>query len=113
MYDDYKFVTKRELDDLGLDHLIGQCHYLSISCHKLLELVLYLIGFGYFVGTNLLRAYMHGYFMDIRLYKKAKSVADPFEFEQYRKKKIKEKIEEERTNRVVLQVIQLPITFFV
>lgn len=47
---------------------------------------------------------MHGYFMDIRLYKKAKSVADPFEFEQYRKKKIKEKIEEERSNRVVLQV---------
>lgn len=76
MYDDYKFVTKRELEDLGLDHLIG---------------------------TNLLRAYMHGYFMDIRLYKKAKSVADPFEFEQYRKKKIKEKIEEERANRVVLQ----------
>lgn len=48
---------------------------------------------------------MHGYFMDIRLYKKAKSVADPFEFEQYRKKKIKEKIEEERSNRVVLQVL--------
>lgn len=76
MYDDYKFVTQRELEDLGLDHLIG---------------------------TNLLRAYMHGYFMDIRLYKKAKNVADPFEFEQYRKKKIKDKIEEERTNRVVLQ----------
>ncbi|KAJ1524339.1 hypothetical protein ONE63_010843 [Megalurothrips usitatus] len=76
MYDDYKFVTKRELEDLGLDHLIG---------------------------TNLLRAYMHGFFMDIRLFKKAKSVADPFEFEQYRKKKIKEKIEEERSNRVVLQ----------
>ena len=52
---------------------------------------------------------MHGYFMDIRLYKKAKSVADPFEFEQYRKKKIKEKIEEERTNRVVLQVLYLTL----
>lgn len=23
MYDDYKFVTKKELEDLGLDHLIG------------------------------------------------------------------------------------------
>jgi hypothetical protein len=34
IYDDYKFVTKEELEKLGLDHLIG---------------------------TNLLRAYMHGY----------------------------------------------------
>lgn len=33
IYDDYKFITKQELDSLGLDHL---------------------------VGTNLLRAYMHG-----------------------------------------------------
>lgn len=33
VYDDYKFVTKQELESLGLDHLLG---------------------------TNLLRAYMHG-----------------------------------------------------
>ncbi|XP_044727447.1 nucleolar protein 10 [Chrysoperla carnea] len=75
VYDDYKFVTKSELESLGLDHLLG---------------------------TNLLRAYMHGYFIDIRLYKKAKSVAEPFAFDEYRKKKIREKIEEERTNRVQL-----------
>lgn len=79
IYDDYKFVTKQELENLGLDHLIG---------------------------TNLLRAYMHGYFIDVRLYKKAKSVADPFEFEEYRKKKIRETIEKERVNRV--QVNKLP-----
>ncbi|GLH04953.1 Nucleolar protein 10 [Gryllus bimaculatus] len=75
VYDDYKFVTKKELEELGLDHLIG---------------------------TNLLRAYMHGYFLDFRLYKKAKSVADPFAFEEYKKKKIKSIIEEERGNRVKL-----------
>lgn len=33
IYDDYKFITKQELESLGLDHLLG---------------------------TNLLRAYMHG-----------------------------------------------------
>lgn len=33
VYDDYKFITKQELESLGLDHLLG---------------------------TNLLRAYMHG-----------------------------------------------------
>jgi len=45
VYDDYKFVTKDELEDLSLEHLIG---------------------------TKLLRAYMHGFFMDARLYRKAK-----------------------------------------
>lgn len=79
VYDDYKFVTKQELENLGLEHL---------------------------VGTNLLRAYMHGYFIDVRLYRKAKSVADPFEFETYRKRKIRETIEKDRINRV--QVKKLP-----
>lgn len=41
VYDDYKFLTLKELNTLGLSHLIG---------------------------SDLLRAYMHGYFMDIRLY---------------------------------------------
>ncbi|KAK6639948.1 hypothetical protein RUM43_008225 [Polyplax serrata] len=79
MYDDYKFVTKKELAELGLSHLLG---------------------------TALLRAYMHGYFIDIRLYKKAKSLADPFAFDKYRKQKIREKIEQDRQNRV--KVSKLP-----
>lgn len=73
IYDDYKFVTEKELDELGLAHL---------------------------KGTNLLRAYMHGFFMDIRLYRKARDVIRPFEFDEYKKKKIREKIEEERPKRV-------------
>jgi ribosome biogenesis protein ENP2 len=47
---------------------------------------------------------MHGFFVDIRLYKKAKSVAEPFAFDEYKKKKIRERIEEDRTNRVKLKV---------
>lgn len=43
--------------------------------------------------------------MDIRLYKKAKSLANPFEFEEYRKKKIRETIEKERTHRVQVKVL--------
>ncbi|KAL3882105.1 hypothetical protein ACJMK2_028476 [Sinanodonta woodiana] len=73
VYDDYKFVTRTELDELGLTNLIG---------------------------SSLLRAYMHGFFIDIRLYHKAKALAEPFAYEDYRKKKIREKIEEERANRV-------------
>ncbi|XP_050312689.1 nucleolar protein 10 [Anthonomus grandis grandis] len=80
VYDDYKFVTKEELEALGLGHL---------------------------VGTKLLRAYMHGYFLDVRLYKRAKSVAEPFEFRDYRRKKIREAIDREREGRGV-QIRALP-----
>ena len=45
VYDDYKFVTRMELESLGLGHLIG---------------------------TNLLRSVMHGFFVDIRLYHKVR-----------------------------------------
>ncbi|XP_071438610.1 nucleolar protein 10 [Hetaerina americana] len=76
VYDDYKFVTHKELEELNLSHLLG---------------------------TNLLRAYMHGFFMDVRLYRKALSIADPFAFERYKKQKIKEKIDLERKNRVQLK----------
>jgi hypothetical protein len=47
---------------------------------------------------------MHGFFVDIRLYRKAKSVAEPFAFEEYKRKKVREKIDEDRTNRVRVQV---------
>ncbi|KAI8427818.1 hypothetical protein MSG28_002214 [Choristoneura fumiferana] len=76
VYDDYKFVTKQELESLGLDHLLG---------------------------TNLLRAYMHGYFVDVRLYKRAKSIAEPFAFEEYKRRKIREKIEQERPSRIKVE----------
>ncbi|KAG8227062.1 hypothetical protein J437_LFUL013246 [Ladona fulva] len=76
VYDDYKFITRNELEELCLSHLLG---------------------------TNLLRAYMHGYFVDVRLYRKALAIADPFAYDRYKKRKIKEHIEEERKSRVQLK----------
>lgn len=76
IYDDYKFVTLTDLADLGLDHL---------------------------VGSNLLRAYMHGYFIDMRLYNKAKEVADPFAWERYKKDKIRQQIEVQRPPRLTVK----------
>jgi ribosome biogenesis protein ENP2 len=61
VYDDYKFVTASELEALGLSKAIG---------------------------TSLLRAYMHGYFVDARLYTKARQLSDPFAYEQYRQRRI-------------------------
>ncbi|XP_064151100.1 nucleolar protein 10-like isoform X1 [Loxodonta africana] len=76
VYDDYKFVTKKDLENLGLTHLIG---------------------------SPFLRAYMHGFFMDIRLYHKVKMMVNPFAYEEYRKDKIGQKIEETRAQRVQLK----------
>jgi ribosome biogenesis protein ENP2 len=78
VFDDYKFVTKKELEQLSLDHLIG---------------------------TNVLRAYMHGFFIDNRLYEKAKIL---FSFQasgvglggDWKKELIKKKMEEEAASRI-------------
>ncbi|XP_011363426.1 nucleolar protein 10 isoform X2 [Pteropus vampyrus] len=76
VYDDYKFVTKKDLENLGLTHLIG---------------------------SPFLRAYMHGFFMDIRLYHKVKLMVNPFAYEEYRKDRIRQKIAETRAQRVQLK----------
>ncbi|KAE9049182.1 Nucleolar protein 10 [Phytophthora rubi] len=76
VYDDYRFVTRAEIASFGLDHL---------------------------VGTPLLKAYMHGFFMDARLYNKVKAVAEPFAYDEWRKKKLKEKVEAKQSNRITIQ----------
>ena len=77
IYDDYKFVTQQELESLGLSNMIG---------------------------TNLLRAYMHGYFMNLELYRQAVAKAQPFSYEKYREKKLAEKVDETRNaNRVKIK----------
>ncbi|KAL0404824.1 UNVERIFIED_CONTAM: Nucleolar protein 10 [Sesamum radiatum] len=76
IYDDYKFLTKEDLAKLNLTNLIG---------------------------TNLLRAYMHGFFIDYRLYKKAQSLADPFAYETYIERRKQEKLEAERASRITIK----------
>ncbi|KAL0045866.1 hypothetical protein WJX82_007078 [Trebouxia sp. C0006] len=73
VYDDYRFVTKAEVDRLGLNHLIG---------------------------TSLMRAYMHGYFVDNRLWHKARALAEPFAYDTYRQQRVQQKMEQERKSRI-------------
>lgn len=72
-YDNYKFVDKTELAKLGLEHL---------------------------VGSKLLRAYMHGYFMHLKLYEQAKAVANPFAYDEFLEKQKAEKLGKERASRI-------------
>ncbi|KAG5976801.1 Small ribosomal subunit biogenesis [Claviceps digitariae] len=73
-YDNYKFLTVPELKQLSLAHLIGK--------------------------TNLLRPYMHGYFVASKLYEQAKLIVNPYAWEEDRVKRIKEKVEKERASRI-------------
>jgi ribosome biogenesis protein ENP2 len=74
VYDNYKFLTPPQLRDLNLDHLVGK--------------------------TNLLRPYMHGYFVAQRLYEEARLIANPSSWEEERAKRVREKIDKERESRI-------------
>lgn len=74
VYDNYKFVDMKQLRELSLDHLIGT--------------------------TNLLRPYMHGYFVGQKLYEEARLLTNPDLAEQQRQKSIQEKIDKERESRI-------------
>ncbi|KAJ5899563.1 Ribosome biogenesis protein ENP2 [Penicillium taxi] len=74
IYDNYKFLTIPELRTLNLEHLIGR--------------------------TNLLRPYMHGYFVAQRLYEEARLITNPYVWEEERAKRVKEKIDKERESRI-------------
>ncbi|KAI0477792.1 WD repeat protein [Xylariaceae sp. FL0804] len=73
-YDNYKFLTLPELRSLSMDHLIGK--------------------------TNLLRPYMHGYFVASKLYEQARLIANPYTIEEERAKRIKDKVEKQRASRI-------------
>ena len=74
VYDNYKFLTVAQLRTINLDHLIGK--------------------------TNLLRPYMHGYFVAQRLYEEARLISNPSTWEEERAKRVKEKIDKERESRI-------------
>jgi len=74
VYDNFKFLTLPQLRTINLDHLVGK--------------------------TNLLRPYMHGYFVAQRLYEEARLIANPTSYEEERAKRVQEKIEKERESRI-------------
>jgi len=74
VYDNYKFLSSEQLRELNMDHLVGQ--------------------------TNLLRPYMHGYFVAQQLYEQARLISNPDLFDQQREKSIAERIAKERESRI-------------
>mmetsp|Transcript_30332 Transcript_30332/g.69783 ORF Transcript_30332/g.69783 Transcript_30332/m.69783 type:complete len:537 (-) Transcript_30332:20-1630(-) len=76
VFDNYEFVTNDQLQQLGATEL---------------------------VGTKYLQPYMHGYFMHHRLHTKLKAATEPFAYEEYRKQRVQQKLEAQRTMRTKLK----------
>jgi hypothetical protein len=55
------------------------------------------------VGSKYLRAHMHGFFMDARLHAEALAVAEPFAYEEYRKRRVERILEEGTARRFELK----------
>ena len=89
-YDNYKFLTKPELKQLNLDHFIGGGHATNTTNGDKKATL----------GGSLVRPYMHGYFVDQRLYDEARVITDPFEWERERKRIVAAKIEKQRESRI-------------
>lgn len=75
VYEDYKFLSMTDLEQMGAVSLIG---------------------------TNFVKPYMHGYFMDWKLYKKLKSVTDPFAYDKYLEERKQEKFNKLFGERIVV-----------
>lgn len=76
LYRDFKFVTKEELAKLGLTK---------------------------YIGTDKVKAYMHGYFIDFKMYQKFKAIVEPFDYNKYKEEKAKETLAKESENRIRLK----------
>jgi ribosome biogenesis protein ENP2 len=76
IYQDFKFITREEIDRLGINKLIG---------------------------TPYLRAQGHGFFIDFRLYKKVRDIARPDEYREYLKQRVQEQMDKKRGSRISAQ----------
>ena len=74
LYEDYKFLTTLDLEKLNATNLIG---------------------------TPALKAYMHGYFMELKTYQKLLSAVNPFAYEKYKKDQIKKRLEDQAEKRII------------
>jgi ribosome biogenesis protein ENP2 len=77
VYEDYIFLTREQIQALGAENLIG---------------------------TNVVKAYMHGFWMDRRVHAKLRDVAEPFLYEKYKQDKIREEMEKSRPMRMPIRV---------
>ncbi|KAJ1257761.1 hypothetical protein BS78_10G021000 [Paspalum vaginatum] len=80
LFDEYKFLTKEEMERLNLSP---------------------------YIGSSAVRAYLHGFVVRYELYKKQRAAVAPVEYEALKEEIKKKKIEAQRQSRIT-QVVKIP-----
>lgn len=73
VYSNYRFITKADVKKLSIEHLIG---------------------------SKVLRAYMHGFFIDNSLYEKLCLITNPDKLKDSREREIRQKLDKQRESRI-------------
>jgi ribosome biogenesis protein ENP2 len=81
VYYDFKFVTRAQLEEMRLTNLIG---------------------------TKSLRPWMHGFFIDAKLFEQVRAVTMPSAFDEWRKQRQREKLEQKRAQKIALREERAP-----
>lgn len=84
LYEDYKFLTPLDLEKLEATNLIG---------------------------TPALKAYMHGYFMELKAYQKLLSAVNPFAYDQFKKDQIDKRLKEQAEKRINIKQKKANVNF--
>jgi ribosome biogenesis protein ENP2 len=79
IYNEYKFLSKEELDKIKSSDLIG---------------------------TKYLQSYMHGFIMKAKLYNKLKDKAQPFDYNAYKEEQIQAKLNKELSKDKIFNKVQ-------
>lgn len=119
IYTDFKFVTKDDLDLVGLTHLQGtsslRAYVLDFTNCFFLFFIYFIFTFIYlffiilFITFLLSNRYMHGYFIDSDIYNKSKKLYDQLNTnkskEDYIKEKVQEKLDEKTKQSQMITTI--------
>jgi len=67
---------------------------------KARQLIIPSLGLDHLVGTPMLKPYMHGYFISLKLYDAARLISNPFAYAEHREKMIREKMDKMAETRI-------------
>lgn len=76
IYEEFRFLSKEDLEKVNGGHLIG---------------------------TKFVKSYMQGFVIKAKFYEKLKAEAQPFDLEEYKQKKLEEKLEKELKDKIYVK----------
>ncbi|KAJ9115526.1 hypothetical protein QFC22_005288 [Naganishia vaughanmartiniae] len=99
-YADYKFVDREELDTYVVSAFIVPSMPRRLITLFCLVTAPHSIGLTHLIGSPQLKPYMHGFFLSLPLYTKARLIANPLSYTEHRDRLLATKLAEESESRI-------------